>query len=99
MTHKSFGKTHNVSKFEHAKHARFVGNAQVSNAKVELAKTYKPGKHNGSSNTGLKCLYCHRKCHLISTCWELKNKEARKANQWSKTAASIQYKWQNVCSS
>ena len=42
LTHKSFGKTRNVSKFEHTKHDRFVGNAQVSNVKVELAKTYKP---------------------------------------------------------
>ena len=48
-------------------------------------------QHNGSSNTGLKCCYCHRKGHVISTCWELRNKEASKANQWSKPVASIHF--------
>ena len=63
----SFGKSHNVPRFEHAKHDKSVGNFQVSNAKVELAKTDKPSKPNGISNNSLKCFYCHRKGHFIST--------------------------------
>ena len=91
----SFGKSHNVPRFEHAKHDKSVGNFQVSNAKVELAKTDKPSKPNGISNNSLKCFYCHRKGHVISTCWELKIKGASKANQWYKPVGSIQYN-QNV---
>ena len=40
LTHKSFGKSHNVPRLENVKHAKSVGNFQVSNAKVELAKTH-----------------------------------------------------------
>ena len=67
LTHNSFGKSHNVPRFEHARHDKSVGNFQVSNAKVELAKTDQPGKPNGSSNNGIKCFYCHRKGHVTVT--------------------------------